>query len=331
MAESPEDIAHPSVTPQAADQSSLPVHFFTIVLNGEPFIRHHVEEFKKLAFCWHWHVVEGVAALRHDTAWSIGNGGRIPNTHRRGRSADGTSEYLDELAREYPNNITLYRLPLDQCWDGKRAMVAAPLVNIREECLLWEIDADEIWTVVQFQRGRELFLRDPQKQAARYRCWFFVGPNLVITTRNCYANSHAEWLRTWRFRPGMTWAAHEPPILAEPMGQGVWRDVAAVNSFTQEQTEAAGLVFQHYAYALIEQLRFKEQYYGYRDAVSHWLRLQQAPIYPARLGNYLPWVTDHTLVDRAEGYLTPLLRLPSPTDILVSSRDSEQGGREIRS
>jgi len=294
------------------DESALPIHFFTIVLNGEPFIRHHIEEFKKLAFRWHWHIVEGVAELRHDTAWSVPGGGRIPNTHRHGRSADGTSEYLDQLVREHPQNVTIYRLPLDQFWDGKRAMVGAPLVNVREECILWEIDVDEIWTAAQFQQGRALFLRHPEKTAARYWCWYFVGPDLVIITRNCYANGRTEWLRTWRYRPGMGWAAHEPPMLVEPAGPGVWRDVAAINPFTQDQTEASGLVFQHYAYTLIEQLQFKEQYYGYRNAVAHWLRLQQALAQPLRLGDYLPWVTDQTLVSRVDGYVTPLLRLPAP-------------------
>lgn len=50
---------------------SLTIHFLTIVLNGEPFIRYHIEVFKQLPFKWHWHIVEGVAALKHDTAWSL--------------------------------------------------------------------------------------------------------------------------------------------------------------------------------------------------------------------------------------------------------------------
>ena len=40
-------------------EKRLPVHFFTIVLNGMPFIRHHIEQFCQLPFRWHWHIVEG--------------------------------------------------------------------------------------------------------------------------------------------------------------------------------------------------------------------------------------------------------------------------------
>jgi hypothetical protein len=36
---------------QAAD---IPVHFFTIVVNGEPFIRYHLAVMKALPFRWHW-------------------------------------------------------------------------------------------------------------------------------------------------------------------------------------------------------------------------------------------------------------------------------------
>jgi len=45
--------------------------------------------------------------------------------------------------------ITVYRKPRDVFWDGKREMVNAPLANINEECLLWQVDADELWTVEQ--------------------------------------------------------------------------------------------------------------------------------------------------------------------------------------
>ena len=77
---------------------SLPVHLFTIVLNGQPFIRHHIEVFKQLPFKWHWHIIEGVADLKHDTAWSVKLGGRISEQlHRDGLSNDGTAEYIDEL------------------------------------------------------------------------------------------------------------------------------------------------------------------------------------------------------------------------------------------
>ena len=94
----------------ARNDNTLPLHFFTIVLNGQPFIRHHIEVFKQLPFKWHWHIIEGVAELKHDTAWSVKLGGQInEQLHRNGLSNDGTTEYIDEIAKQFPDNITVYR------------------------------------------------------------------------------------------------------------------------------------------------------------------------------------------------------------------------------
>lgn len=280
----------------------LPIHFFTIVLNGEPFIEYHIEVFKQLPYKWHWHIVEGVADLKHDTAWSLHNGGRITDEiHSKGRSNDGTAEYLDELAQLYPENVTVYRKPEGIFWEGKREMVNAPLENINQECLLWQVDVDELWTVEQICTARHMFIYHPEKTAAFYWCWYFVGEKLVISSRNCYAQNPAqEWLRTWRFKPGHVWVRHEPPILAEPLPDGELRNVAEFNAFRHEETENLGLVFQHFAYVIPEQLRFKEQYYGYTNALSQWTALQQQTKFPALLRQYLGWVQDGTTVDTAE-------------------------------
>jgi glycosyltransferase involved in cell wall biosynthesis/cyclopropane fatty-acyl-phospholipid synthase-like methyltransferase len=293
------------------EKKLLPIHFFTIVLNGEPFIHYHIEVFKQLPFQWHWHVVEGVAELKHDTAWSIELGGHIADElHRNGRSNDGTTEYLDALKRQYPENITLYRKPAGVFWDGKREMVKAPLANINEECLLWQVDVDELWTLQQICTARQMFVNNPDKTAAWYWCWYFVGENLVISTRNCYAqNPQQEWLRTWRFKPGMVWEAHEPPRLVEPLLNGQWRNVAAVNPFLHDETEKQGLVFQHFAYVTINQLQFKEKYYGYKNAVSQWLGLQAQSQFPILLRQHLAWVQDETAVNTAEScHVVPIAR-----------------------
>lgn len=289
----------------------LPVHFFTIVLNGEPFIRYHLDVFRRLPFRWHWHVVEGVASLVHDTAWSVAAGGRIdPAAHASGLSVDGTTAYLDEIAADDPEWISIYRKPAGSFWDGKREMVSAPLPNIREECLLWEVDADELWTFEQIVSMRQLFLDQPDRTAAHYWCHYIPAPGAVIATRYNYAaNPAVDWLRTWRYLPGDRWEAHEPPILLRPRRAG-YIDVGKKHPFLHDETEDAGAVFQHFAYATEEQVRFKETYYGYRGAVESWRELREAVHAargPLRLGDYLPWVLDDTLVDDAARRHVPLL------------------------
>ncbi len=280
-------------------KANFPIHFFTIVLNGEPFIRYHIDIFRCLPFKWHWHIIEGVADLKHDTAWSLQNGGCISDElHRFGLSNDGTSKYLEELKRQYPQNITIYRKSGGMFWSGKLEMVNAPLENIHEECLLWQVDADELWTIEQICAGRDMFMAEPDRTAAYYFDHFFVGENLTITTVDTYGNNTKfEWLRTWRFKPNFRWHSHEPPRLCKLTQAGQWIDVSTIKPFYHHETEANGMVFQHYAYATEKQLRFKEIYYGYKNGVERWQTLQKQSNFPVFLRDYFPWVKDAAQVN----------------------------------
>lgn len=280
----------------------LKIHFFTIVLNGMPFIKAHIDEMLKLPFDWHWHIVEGVASLSHDTAWSAARGGRIDSSlHRNGRSIDGTSEYLDQLARVQPGHVTIYRKPEDRFWDGKIEMVRAPIENIREESLLWQIDVDEFWTAAMFARMRDKFIDDPDRSAAYFLCHFFIR-NLVVTSANTYGNHLAyEWLRVWRFRPGDRWQSHEPPRLCRRgFDDEEWDDLGTLNPFSHGETLRDHLIFRHYAYVLRAQLRFKEIYYGYHDAVAQWEHLPADG--PIRLRDHLSWIEDGAIAEDSSRY-----------------------------
>ena len=273
----------------------LPIRFFTIVLNGMPFVRHHLPVFQQLSVPWEWHIAEGLADLRHDTAWSLRkrwsirkpfrlqSRGWLPHEmHAGGRSIDGTSQYLDEIAA-LDARVKVFRKPVGSFWDGKREMVQTACANLAGETLLWQVDSDELWTAEQIHAVQAMFAQSPEKTAARYWCHYFVGPELEIVDRGGYGNGPEEWLRTWRARPGDVWQAHEPPLLVR---QGV---PLCRSAFTQAETEARGLVFEHYAYVTEQQVAFKEAYYGYPHALRHWNELQLAQP-PIQLERYLPWV-----------------------------------------
>ena len=283
---------------RAAKLQPLEIHFFSLVLNGMPFIKYHIKVFQTLKLSWKWHIVEGVAELKHDTAWSVQTGGRIPERfHRNGLSIDGTTEYLDELARQYPDNIVIHRKADGAFWGGKVEMCNAPLKTIKQTCLLWQLDVDELWTRVQIEKMAELFRCNPEKTAAWFYCRYFVGPRLEITSRNNYANNPTtEWLRVWRYVPGMKWQAHEPPTLMLNTMLGA-QNAGTLLPFVHAETEKQSLVFEHYAYVLPTQLQFKESYYGYAGALEAWERLQQCGKFPVRLASFFPWVKDETIVD----------------------------------
>ncbi len=305
---------------------ALPIHIFTIVLNGEPFIRHHIDEFAKLSGKWHWHIIEGVAALRHDTAWSVPNGGRVSDEmHRNGLSNDGTTEYLNELASKYPGQVTIYRPRPGEFWDGKVAMVSAPLKNITEECLLLEVDSDELWKVSQIEKLREMFRQDPSRTGAYFHCHYFVGPKKYVPRPDLWATCPLDWPRAWAFKPGMMWRSHEPAALVDSEG----RDVIKIKPFSRDETMTQGLVFEHFSYAIPAQIRFKEIYYGYKNAMQLWENLQRTTgqVNPR---DYLPWADKDGIVEDwgpergptlADKYLAPAL----PKKMKIAGIDNVSG------
>jgi glycosyltransferase involved in cell wall biosynthesis len=302
-------------------KTGLPVHFFTIVLNGMPFMRQHIEVFRELRLDWHWHIIEGVAELTGDTAWSVKGGGRIgSHWHRNALSIDGTTEYLDEVQSDYPHRITVYRKGEGIFWKGKVDMVRAPLTSITEECLLWQIDADEIWAREQIETMAAAFRLHPGRTAAFFWCNYFVGQDKFISTRYGYSqNPQIEWLRVWRYKPGDHWMAHEPPTLTR-LVNGDEVDVGRIAPFAHQETEAMGLIFNHYAYVNESQIAFKEDYYGYSGAVLQWQKLQEADL-PVRLAAFFPWVHDQSYVDSFSKLCCPLHAPPaSPTLPAAASR-----------
>lgn len=259
------------------------IFFLTICLDGFPWLPMIYSNLRQLPFEWHWSISEGVAANVACTRWCRPVSPRLSN--------DGTTQWLDSLT--FDHRVTVYR---KKKWPGKIAMVNEPLKNITEPCLLWEMDADEIFTVEQIIRMRRMFIAEPDRVMAQFFCRYFVGPNIVTMGRGTYGNRNYDWLRCWRFEPGMRFQTHEPPVLID--GRGPLKGPM----FTQEETAAAGLVFDHYAYALRQTVEFKEKYYGldgsYEGAIEGWERLQRVKKFPVFLKSYFPWVKDETKVTR---------------------------------
>lgn len=274
------------------DCRPLPIHFFTLVLDGEPYIEQHYARFCELdkhGISWRWVVVEGVAALRHDTAWSLPNGGRIPQKYVDGHSLDGTVEYLRDLAAQDSRVVLIQKPEPGQYWDGKIEMVRAAQPN--STCLLWQIDSDELWDPAHILKVHELFMKDPNLCAAQFYCRYYVGPDLVLENIGLWGNNpNQEWWRVWRWDPLCEWVSHEPPVVRFPVG-------SPVKVLTCEETVQHGLIFDHFAYATRAQVEFKEQYYGYQGAVDAWERLQHVPK-PCGLQDFFPWAYGNPKVQR---------------------------------
>lgn len=261
----------------------MKIHFVTLALDALPFLTFHLPTFRQLPVPWEWSIIEGVAAPKGCTSWVKDVPGRLSN--------DGSTQYLDSIA--YDPRIHIYRAPK---WPGKCAMLNYALERIKEPCLLWQVDADEVWDARSIKNVAGMFNCDPTKNCAYFLCRYFVGPDLAITTVDTFGNNRSyEWLRVWRFIPGQRFESHEPPIL----------NGFVPKPFTHDMTR--GFIFDHFAYATEAQVRFKQEYYAgpgnpvghlYKDLLDHWRRLQANDKWPVPLRDFFPFVKDGAMVDR---------------------------------
>lgn len=245
---------------------STRLNVFTIVLNGNPWIAKVAQSLMASGMDWRWSIVHGVADPVGDTSWC---------QHVSAPEDDGTLGYLQHLAL-HDSRVTLTQRAR---WPGKTAMCNTALAEFKQAGILMQMDADEVWQPEQLRVMPSLFERHPEADAAMFLCRYWVGMRRYVCQPNAYGNNCAyEWVRAWRFQPGMQFETHEPPVMA-----------GAKKYITQGATIQLGLVFDHYAYATRDQVRFKEQYYNYAGATAAWeeLQLQDGP---ADISRFLPWV-----------------------------------------
>lgn len=255
---------------------SLPLHIVQIVLDGMPWLPLHIQEFEKLSCDWTYHIAHGASANVGSTRWCQPQAPRL--------SRDGSSEFINGLLK-HPN----VKIHQRQLWKGgKDEMFRTALAKIDEPCVLFMPDVDEIFTAAQIEKIVSIFNGKPEIMRAHFRCRYFLGRNIVSTSENGYGNRRGEFLRAFRWNPDMTFDAHEPVIISGNRGQYMSR----------EETQAMGIVFDHFAWALESQVLAKQKFYGYAGAVDNWKRLQENRSWPVKnLKEFLPWVGDGASAD----------------------------------
>lgn len=252
---------------------------FTIVLNGMPFIQKQAEIIPQIFD--EWYIVEGASLPVKDTAWcGFMDTSYYTADKTQKLSVDGTTEFLDSIASD---KIKIIRR--DGFWQGKVEMCNSFMHNI-SDCVLMEFDVDEIWAPDTLRGVLDYAKTHDDFDAMLFKCRYFVGPNIVVTSENCWSDGPYEWIRLWKVKNQTSWITHEPPRLA-----------SAQRHLTKAFTVSKGWLFDHYGYVLESQLKFKENYYRYADALANWKRLQLNPNFPCRLKPFLPWVSENTVVD----------------------------------
>ncbi len=230
-----------------------------------PFIERQLEVLERLTIPWRWVVAEGAAMNTKCTSWCKPQKPRL--------SKDGTSEFLLSIIN-HPNVIVL-RSPR---WEGKVEMFRSMTAMIEQPCALAQIDADEFYTPHQLETVVRLFERDAQLNMIRERHHYRFGHHLAATAKDG-TQFTGDWMRFWRFYPGMDWQSHEPPVLGGNRGKVMLPD----------ESLKLGIYADHYAYVMESQVAYKESYYGYRNAVKLWMALQSMRRFPVPTRQFIPW------------------------------------------
>lgn len=250
---------------------------FTIVRNGMPFLPSIFFTLQSTKLDWRWIVAEGASLNTHCTAWC--------NQQEPGLSTDGTTEFLDMIS-SHPR-VTILR---KEMWDGKVEMCNACLAEIKDPCVLMQMDSDELWQADVLHKVVELFEAEEDYSAALVRCRYFLGVNILATSINGYGNRVGEWARIWRFEVGDKFERHEPPQLKQQR-KGI--------CFSADVMAMDGITFDHYAWWSENQAAYKEQFYGYANARQHWYALQVNTEWPVKdLRKFLPWVGNNASADK---------------------------------
>jgi len=165
-------------------------------------------------------------------------------------------------------------------------MVNAGVSNVKDGDIVMEIDSDEVWKPESIERATQLLLDNPYgNRCATFTCRYFITPNRALTDHGTYGNHiNYEWRRMWVGHKGFMFTRHEPPQINAPCPMMSW----AI-------TVQHGLVFDHYAYATEQQVKFKEKYYGYKHAVPAWRALCECSKPSVDVSKWLPWVKERAI------------------------------------
>lgn len=259
---------------------------FTIIYNGAHHLLHN-DWYKKLPdMLDYWVIVEGVAQPNGSTFWCKEIDAKTSN--------DGTVSIINEIVKERQNVIFVPQR--DHKWYSKDEMVNAAITafNITmidtycDKQFLWQLDADEQWTMDQMDQAEESLI----KQNADCGCFhaeYYVGEKIIAKGRWGEGNDPSDPLenayrRLWRWN-GKKFLTHEPPVLIEGNG----REILLPQRF------------KHYSYRFEKDVKFKSKYYkGYEYILEKWKALQIENNFPQPIGKLLNgyWASTKTIIDR---------------------------------
>ena len=252
----------------------------TIVYNAKHHLLHKDFSEKMLAMFDKWVIVEGFSRNGGSTAWCTS----IRPNHT---STDGTIETCQDLASQNPTKVIFFSSGKGYASKDIQVNKAIELLKGSEPGWLWQVDADEQWTLEDLQGAEEMLEKDLTIAGAfqfnHYLCKDVNGKQLV--GKGAWGDGYSTRLWWWE---GQKFKTHEPPVME---GQ------KTVKYLPQRH--------EHYSYCFEQDVAFKSKYYkGYRQVIHNWRALQKRRLTYPISAKYL--LGSGTGVDISNSYITTL-------------------------
>lgn len=234
---------------------------FTIVYNGLHHLK-HMDFYKFMTKHFdYWAVVDGLSGNSGSTSWCNKMDSLPPS------STDGTNEFMTEWAKDHPN-VLYYRADSPFISkDGQVNKAVQMLRNKVKQGWLWQVDADEKWTIEAIEEAEKQLFWSPMKEAS-FQFNHYVGKDLIAV--GDWGSGWVTRLFKWR---GQRFISHEPARIDPHRRILKIKDVK----------------FDHYSYLFEEDVLFKEKYYrGYNGMYDKWLTLQSCDTFPQPLSSLMP-------------------------------------------
>lgn len=232
--------------------SKLPRLAITIIYNGLHHLTHRGFSDFMVKHFDHWVIVEGHSKPGRSTSWC---NDLVINPV----SDDGTVAYCEALAMNH-KNITFHSN--GTYFKSKDTQVNLALALLKKKYnagFLWQVDADEHWSVEDLEKSESQLSFSGFKQAS-FQFNHYVGKNLIA--QGDWGSGWVNRLFLWR---GQRFITHEPSVMELPY----------------RTTKMEGIKFNHYSYVFRQDVEFKEKYYpGYTGITKRWDSLQMCKQFP---------------------------------------------------
>lgn len=253
---------------------------FTIIYNGKHHLLHKDFAQRMVSMFDKWVIVEGFSRNGGSTAWCT-------SIRPPAQSTDGTIETCQDLASQNPTKVIFATSKTG--WSSKDEQVnkAIELLQGNEPGWLWQVDADEHWTLQDLE-GAENILEKDFKIAGGFQFYHYLCKDVdgrQLVGKGAWGDNIHTRLWWWQ---GQKFISHEPPKMVGQDG---------VRLLPQK--------YHHYAYYFEQDVEFKSKYYrGYRQVLSNWRGLQKRRFdYPIPAKKLLG---SSTTIDTNNSYITTL-------------------------